>query len=97
MEMSQTFKIAVSLMQFNKEQAIREFEYDLIDNPTNISALHNIALCKIKLAKEAKDKNILKESIAYLQKAVDIMDREKYNPRPNQIDESLKMAQNITI
>jgi tetratricopeptide (TPR) repeat protein len=69
-EMSQTFKEAFSLADVNPKQAIELYNRELNVHPKNLSAWHNMGLCKLKLAIANKDAQLLEESKADLRKSI---------------------------
>lgn len=73
-EMSKQFQMAFGLTNPNSyDSAIKLYEQDLIDNPNNIAAMNNIAMCKINLSIIKQDKSLLPDAILLLKKAIDLV------------------------
>lgn len=71
---------AVSLARINKLEAIKWFDLELTDNSTNFFALYNRGLCKLGLAFERKNNDLLEESQLDFKKTVDMMKEKGYKP-----------------
>jgi len=71
-EMSQTFQRALSLTDYQKKQAVRLYDEEIKNNPKNWAAVHNRGLCKLKLAIEEKNNDLLEESKIDFKKAISV-------------------------
>jgi len=69
---SEVFQRALSLSDYHKKQAIKLYDEEIENNPKNMAAFQNRGLCKLKIAIEEKNIEILEDSKVDLKKAIDL-------------------------
>jgi hypothetical protein len=95
-KMSNTFLEAFGLYNYNKDEAIRLYDIELKNNPTNTAALNNIGLCKLDLAIKNKSKELLEESKKDFRKGISLLGTIN-SSLPTSLEGNLKIAEETII
>lgn len=74
--MSTIFQKALSAGKHSSKQAIILYDEEIRNNPLNCAAWQNIGLCKLKVAKDNKDNELLDDGKVDFKKAIHLVREE---------------------